>query len=416
MSVKGCRDLFEDLEIYDDRKEKPITPLAMGAPGRETISGCKEMLLESTKITMETEDERYIFQYGPMRGDPDFLEQLASFLSKQYGDTVNKDELMVTAGATQGIHLTASIMFDKDTPVFVEDPTYFIAIKMLRDDLRMPVIPVETDSDGIIPEALEKAVLGNTPKGPTKTPFRSMVYLMTTFSNPTGLCSSPERCRKLIHLARKYDLLLFTEDVYNLLYYTENCPPRLLFFDDRNDPDFKGNVLSNGTFSKILAPGLRIGWIEAPERVLKCIASCNTTWSGGCFNHYTSRLLQTALKQGMVTSHLNKIKGIYAERMKMAYEFLAEDFPVPIKLRDPKGGFFLWIELPSNIDSKLLLQLAIEKHGVNFIIGSSTSPTGKFSNCIRISISFCSKDKLKDGLNCLKSAVKEYLTVWSDDS
>ncbi|XP_071158911.1 uncharacterized HTH-type transcriptional regulator YjiR-like isoform X1 [Mytilus edulis] len=417
MAKQSKRDLFEDLELYNEKEDNPVIPLAMGAPGTDTISGCKEILLESTRITLTNEDEKYIFQYGPMKGDPDFLDELARFLSSEYGNDVDSDNLMATAGATQGLHLTASVMFDRSTPVFVEDPTYFIAIKILREDLGMNIIPVPTDGDGIIPEALETAIKEKVIAGSeTKTPFKGMVYLMTTFSNPRGISTSPERCRRLVHLARKYDMLLFTEDVYNLLSYTGTCPPpRLMFYDDKNDDDFKGNVLSNGTFSKILAPGIRLGWIEAPERILELVAKCNTSWSGGCFNHYASRLMTTALKQGMLTKHLHKIRSIYARRMNLLYDLLCEDFPVTIVCEKPKGGFFLWAELPSSLDSKLLLQIGIEKHGVNFIIGSSTSPTESYKNCIRLSISFCDDEKLKRGVQKLKDAVREYQSIWGQD-
>lgn len=239
---------------------------------------------------------------------------------------------------------------------------------------------------------------------------------MTTFSNPKGFSCSPERCRKLVRLARKYDVLLFTEDVYNLLCYEGICPPRLLFYDDKNDSDFKGNVLSNATFSKILAPGLRLGWIEAPQRIMQFLGKCNTTWSGGCFNHYTSRLMKTALKEGMLSNHLSKIKVIYAERMNVVCDLLIQDFPVKIKFDKPKGGFFIWVELPPSIDSRLLLQLAIEKHGMNFIIGSSTSPTESYKNYIRLSISFCDSSDLKLGIQRLKAAINEYQLVWDKDN
>ncbi|KAH3718241.1 hypothetical protein DPMN_061041 [Dreissena polymorpha] len=180
---------------------------------------------------------------------------------------------MVTAGATQGLHLVATVMFNKDTPVFMEDPTYFLAVNIIREDFGMNIKPVPTDSEGIDTEKLELMLVQHKPASMAgqKTPFWSMVYTIPTFNNPKGYCMSPERFKTLIRLARKHDVLLFTEDIYNILHYDNSpvCPPRLMLYDDRTDEDFQGHVLSNCSFSKILAPGLRLGWIEASPRIMK---------------------------------------------------------------------------------------------------------------------------------------------------
>ncbi|KAL4222845.1 hypothetical protein ACF0H5_018885 [Mactra antiquata] len=412
MSTK--KDLFSYLAIYDENKDgESFIPLSMGAPGPEMLAGSSELLIKSTECLLKDPlEERYTFQYGPCRGDPGFCNEMAKFLSTEYGDSVSSEDIMVTAGATQGLHLVATVMFDKDTPIFIEDPTYFIGQKMLKDDLGMNVIAVPTDDDGINIECLEELLQKYKPDNkPNKSPFWSMIYTIPTFNNPKGHCMSPGRCEALVALSRKYDVLLFAEDVYNMLHYSgaKYCPRRLLSFDRRSDPDFKGNVLSNCTFSKILAPGLRIGWIEAPPRVLDPILNSKTSWSGGSFNHYTSKLMATALKEGLLQKHLELLRKEYGERMNIACNALTECLPDSVKCHNPNGGFFIWLKLPDQVDTLELLRMALTKYKVNFINGSSTSPSGSYQNYVRLSISFCDRKQIYNGVSKFCEAVKEVM-------
>ncbi|KAK3603662.1 hypothetical protein CHS0354_017382 [Potamilus streckersoni] len=412
------RDLFEDLG-FSDGVDSGAFPFAMGAPGPKSMAGCSELMITATQLCLgNKEEERYTFQYGPMKGDPGFLEELAKFLSQEYGDQVDSHNLMVTAGATQGLHLVATVMFDRTTPVFVEDPTYFIAIKILKDDFKMNVIPVPTDKEGIDVEEFEKLIQKHKPKDldltQYKCPFWSFVYLTPTFNNPRGCSLSNARSEKLIQVARKHDMLLFAEDVYNLLNYTDqrHPPSRLLSYDKSTDPDYGGgNVLSNGTFSKIFAPGVRLGWIEAPEKILRHLEKCSITWSGGAFNHYMSKLMATALQEGLLMKHLIHLRQEYGERMNLMDKALRENLPPGVKFENPKGGFFLWLELPEGCDSEKVLRHAVEKYKVNFIHGNSTSPTGSFRNFARLSISYCDKEDLVTGVEGFCAAVKDVLSM-----
>ncbi|OWF50460.1 uncharacterized protein YER152C-like [Mizuhopecten yessoensis] len=421
MANQQAQDLFEDLEFLGDDE---LISLAMGAPGKEALSGCTEIMMTATESAMsDLTQEKYVFQYGPRQGDPGFLEHLAKFLSVQYGDNnISKDNLMVTAGATHGLHLTATVLFKEDIPVFVEDPTYFIAIKMLGKDLGRTVIPVPVGDDGIDVDKLEEMLKKHRHKAGDKStwkcPFWTMLYLMTVYNNPRGNCPSPEKCNRLVELARKYDVLLFTEDVYNLLHFEEgNPPPRLLSYDVSDDPEYLGCVLSNGTFSKIFAPGLRLGWIEGRPGVVRLIMTSNTAWSGGSFNHYTSRVVSAALQTGLLSQHLTKLCSVYRERMNLLCQALLKYLPAGCHFKQPKGGFFAWITLPDTVDGEALLSLANGKHKVNFITGQSTSPTGSFKNCIRLSISFADTNQIDAGVERLCKAIKEYtLNVANSES
>lgn len=413
MANTDARDLFEDLEFVGNDE---LVAFAMGAPGRSTLSGCKEIMLKATDLAVnDLSQERYVFQYGPRQGDPEFLDQLAKFLSEQYGDSnISRRNLMVTAGATHGIHLAATVLFQQDIPVFVEDPTYFIAIKMLEKDLGRSVIPVPVGEDGVDLDKFEELLKEHRHKAGDKStwkcPFWTMMYLMTVYNNPKGNCPSPDRCKKLIELAREYDVLLFTEDVYNLLHYGDGTPPpRLLSYDVSDEPNYLGCVISNGTFSKIFAPGLRLGWMEGRPGVVELLWASSTAWSGGSFNHYTSRVMSAALQSGLLSDHLNHLCRVYGERMNLLCEALPKHLPEGCHFIKPKGGFFTWVTLPDKVDGTALLTLANSKHKVNFIAGQSTSPTGSYKNCIRLAISYCDTAEIEDGVRRLGKAIEEYM-------
>ncbi|XP_053373650.1 2-aminoadipate transaminase-like isoform X2 [Mercenaria mercenaria] len=404
LTEKAVRQL-----LYDESS----VMLSVGRPG-PTFPSCSDILTTATlELVGDPQEEQYTFQYGPCKGDPGFCDEVAKFLTEQYGDTVDSQDIMVTAGATQGLHLVATVMFDKDTPVFMEDPTYFIAVKILREDFGMNIIPIPTGDDGMDLKILEEQLKKHKPVSVDhcKTPFWGMVYTIPTFNNPKGYSMSPDRCRALVSLGRKYDVMLFAEDVYNLLHYSgqPHPPPRLLSFDKRSDEDFQGHVISNCTFSKILAPGLRTGWIEAPPRIMQYLEKSKTAWSGGSFNHYTSKLMATALRKGLLTSHLQQLREEYTERMRIACDVLAKKLPASVKCNNPQGGFFIWLELPAHIDAMELLQLAVDKYKVNFIFGASTSPTDSCKNCARLSISFCNKSQLQDGVTKFCDALTEMM-------
>ncbi|KAL5006606.1 hypothetical protein ScPMuIL_015412 [Solemya velum] len=415
MSKTEQKDLFGVLMKNDDNHEFEMVPMKLGAPGPATLKGCSDLLKTATVQTLNEEsEEQYIFQYGPRSGCPEFREELAKFLSVEYGNVVESNNLMVTAGATQGLHLISTVLFDVNTPVFVEDPTYFIAITMLQQDLGMNIISVPTDKDGILVDELGKLLEEHYPIDKNinqKSPFWAMVYLIPVFSNPKGYTLPPERCRKLVQLARKYDVLLLAEDVYNLITFSEEPPPpRLLQYDEKSDPEYKGNTLSNCTFSKILAPSLRLGWIEATDRVHQLLSMCHTAHSGGSFNHYMSKLMTVALKMGLVTNHLKRLRKVYKERMDLVYVELKSKLPSSVKVREPQGGFFLWLELPLSIDTEKLNELCTDKYRVNFLTGISASPTKSYRNCLRLSISYCTGEQLISGIERLANAIKEMLT------
>ncbi|XP_013405100.1 uncharacterized protein YER152C, partial [Lingula anatina] len=368
------RFLFEELGFVNEE----IVALNMGAPGEAALVDSQEMLAKATEKKLAAPSSRYLFQYGPRVGGDDYREELAKFLSHNYQDSLDREDLVLTAGATHGLSLVTTLFFQPGDTIFVEDPTYFIAINMLREDYGMNIISVPTDEKGTNVEEFEKILKTEKEKhrhtrelGPKRL-FWSMLYLIPTYNNPTGRVMAPDRCMSLIKLARKHDLLLMCDDVYNLLTYDPAEPPpqRLLAYDKKTDPDFQGHVISNGTFSKIFAPGVRVGWIEASPRIVNLLKESHTLQSGGGVNHCMAGILAGAMETGMMSHHLEMLKMKYAKNMKQVCKTLKDKLPKGVEFSEPKGGYFIWLTLPESVNCEELVELCKRKYRLDFMPGS----------------------------------------------
>ena len=405
--------MFDYLE-GDGRK---ITTLRVGSPSEDLRIKCGELIHKATLTLHTTENYANLFQYGPYSGTLAVRSELAKFLTEQYGDTVDRDDIWVTAGASQGLACIASLLFQPGNVAFVEEPTYFIGLTALKEDYGMKVIGIPADQDGIIVDELEKMMEKHlqTPLVPNdKSPFSAMLYCIPTFNNPTGSVLSTDRCKQLIKLLRKYNVLAFCDDVYNLLSYMGGqppfkIPPRLFSFDNKIDPDYKGNVVSNGSFSKVLGPGLRLGWMEVPEHVQRILSKTGYCRSGGCFNHYTSCIVATAIQMGLVKDHLVYVRGVYYSRLNSLCNALDKYIPCPVQYTKPQGGYFVWVVLPSEVDGDKLYDICLKKYSVDFNKGSGFSSKGQYKNCMRLTFAFHDGPTIEHCVKQIALAIKEIL-------
>lgn len=405
--------------LFDNIHNKEgLISLCVGAPDDLLLEGCRKIIKQATEVHLAS-GKLSSFQYGAKLGDPVFRTELAKFLTDQYGSEVESDSLIATAGASQGLQVLLSTLFQSGDVAFVEDPTYFLSIKMLKDDLNMKVVGVPTDTGGIIVEELDRLLTEHAAKArpPTdKKPFSFLVYLVPTFNNPKGGCLPAERCNKIITILRKHNALAVCDDVYNSLPYLDDGPPfvthaplRLFAYDMKSDADYKGSVVSNGTFSKLLGPGLRIGWLECPAAVVKCFSeNCCYLQSGGGFNHYMSCILGTALQLGLVSKHITYVRGVYYGRMKAMCDAIDELVP-QAKYTRPRGGYFVWIELPTKIDSKEFAKFCEEKYKVKFWPGPFCSNDGNFVNFVRFSCAWHKEEVLREAVKRFAEGLKEAL-------
>ncbi|XP_072017691.1 uncharacterized protein [Amphiura filiformis] len=395
-----------------------LTNLRVGAPAIRFLKSCAKLLQEAAvkRLTEEAAAEGDLMQYGNTRGDPKFRIELATFLTKMYGAPVDRDDIMCTAGATHGLYTLCTQLFKAGDIVFVEDPTYFLAQVIFRKDCQLTMVPVPTDDKGMDMEALDRLMTEYKDKGVTKVsekrPYRSLIYLVPCFHNPTSRCMAPERCERVVQLARKHESLIVCDDVYNTLSWIpkpdgsfDDPPQRLFAYDKKTDTDYKGgHVVSNGSFSKFMGPGLRLGWYEAPARLHTILIESGYLDSGGGFNQFTGGIMGTAMEMGLVEKHINNVRKYYQDAVVAVCQVLRENMPKGTKFHEPQGGYFIWIELPEGADVSTLRQICMDEHKISFLPGHTCSPEGNYQNCLRISFSYYPKEELVRAVTVLCEA------------
>ncbi|GIY18604.1 uncharacterized HTH-type transcriptional regulator YisV [Caerostris darwini] len=408
---------FERQGYYND----DAVYLNAGGPGTDLLRMLPPIIEAATSHLMQSalKSDAQLFQYGVENGNWQFRSFLATFLTQEYGDVVSSEQLFLTGGASSGLWLVLSALIKAGSIVFVEDPSYFCALKVFSD-LGLKVVSVKTDDNGIVTDDFEKKLIQEFSENPSATypPVKALVYLIPVYHNPTGSILPAERCNKVISLARKYGLTIICDDVYNLLHYDDSpvCPKRLFAYDNRSHQDYVGNVISNGSFSKFLGPGLRIGWLEAPKWTIKILEDFGIIGSGGGLNTYTAGVITSLMALGKMKSHLQKVKTVFKTNMEATVDLLKQELPSGCKLKSPsKGGYFLWIELPESVNGLHFLPFAKQEYQVTFMPGIRGSPTNSFANYIRICISFYPLDVLLSAVRRLCRAISDFQHKCEDD-
>ena len=339
-----------------------------------------------------------ILQYGHEQGDTGFRTELAGFLERRTGGEIAPESLMVTGGVSQAIALLCSLYTRPGDEVVVEDPTYFLALRIFAD-FGLKVTSLPGDSEGLVPEALEEYLQTRD----SAVPLR-FLYTIPVFQNPTGKTLSAKRRQRLIELAEKYELLIVADEAYQLLAYEVSPPPPMAC-------SASSKVISLGSFSKILGPGLRLGWLQAgsergaESEHIKKLVSCGMLDSGGGLNPFTSSIVRSMFQSGNMDRHLDRLIDVYRQRMKVLSRSIWTELPESAEFVHPGGGYFLWVKLPDGVDTHSLKKAA-RSYKVNFIPGSRTSPRGSFQQYLRLSISYNDEVRLQLGVRRLAEALK----------
>jgi 2-aminoadipate transaminase len=336
--------------------------------------------------------EASLLAYGAEQGDGHFRIALAQFLSDYYAAPVDPAGLFVTAGASQGLDLICTLLAQPGDAVFVEEPSYFLALRIFRDH-RLKIIGLPMDADGLMIEAVEEKLAYHQP---------ALLYTVCAFHNPTGVTLSAARREALVRLSRERNLLIVADEVYHLLAFTTSPPPPLGGHAD------SAAVLSLGSFSKIMAPGLRLGWVQTGRSLMHRLVTCGLLDSGGGLNPFTSGLLRSAITLGLQRDHLVHLKAVYAKRMLALTTALRRHLPEGVTFQEPAGGFFVWLKFPEQIDTAELLSEA-KKHGVGYQPGKKFSCQQGLKNFARVSVSYYASAELEEGVLRLARVFKDYV-------
>jgi DNA-binding transcriptional MocR family regulator len=332
-----------------------------------------------------------ILQYGTEPGNGYFRLALSEFLSDGYKMPVNADQLFITSGATQGLNLICTYFAGSGDTIFVEEPSYFLALHLFKDR-HLTVVSLPVDKDGLIIEALEERLDRHKP---------AFLYTVPTFHNPSTVTLSADRRDRLVRLSEKYHFYIIADEVYQLLAYTAPPPPPMMTYDT------SGTVISLGSFSKILAPGLRLGWIQAKPTLFNKLKQSGLLLSGGGLNPFTSGIVQSVLELGLQHDHLERLRRVYGERSANLSAALRKHLPVGADFSKPQGGFFIWLRLPEELDAKSFCRKA-RKQNLDFQPGIHFSSRQGLRNYLRLSFSYYD---VKD----LCAGVKRLAKIFSPD-
>jgi len=339
-------------------------------------------------------------QYGATEGYPALREQLSQFMASKGVAGLSPEGLIVTTGSQQALDLIGKTMLDPQDTVIVEAPTFLATIQCFR--LYGPrVIGAPIDDHGVDVEALEALVVKHKPK---------LIYLVPTFGNPSGAMLSLERRLKILELAVRHQVLVVEDDPYGDLYFGEPPPPSLLALSERV-PGSREWLAHCGSLSKVLSPGLRVGWLIAPPELLSRATMCKQ-FSDAHTSTFAQATAAQYLKSGRMPATLDKVRQVYAQRAQAMGAALQRELGAAVRFTQPQGGLFFWAYLtgaggaPS--DGQVLAKLAIDK-GVAFVPGAPFYADQPDTSSLRLSFATADEAKIDEGMGRLGQAVREHI-------
>ena len=336
-------------------------------------------------------------QYGATEGYQPLREQLSTFMASKGVPDVAPEQLIVTTGSQQALDLLGKTMVGEGDKVIVEGPTFLATIQCFRL-YGAEVISAPVDEHGVKTDELEKLIAEHKPK---------LVYLIPTFGNPSGAMLSLERRKKVLELAVKYQTLVVEDDPYGDLYF-DAAPPASLLSLSREVQGSREWLAHCGSLSKVLSPGLRIGWLIAQPELLARAVMCKQ-FSDAHTSTFAQATAAQYLKSGVMPKTLAHVREVYAQRAKAMGDALREQLGDAIEFVQPAGGLFMWVRLTGArgqlADAGELAKRAIEQ-GVAFVPGAPFYAQNPDNATFRLSFATADEDKIREGIARLAKALK----------
>jgi 2-aminoadipate transaminase len=336
-------------------------------------------------------------QYGSSEGYLPLREMIARHTGR-FGIEVNPDNILITSGSQQALDLLGKIFINRGDRILVESPTYMGALQAWNA-YGAEYVTVSSDDNGMNTDALEEA-LRTGPK---------FIYILPNFQNPTGVTLSLERRKKLVELADRFGIPIIEDDPYGQLRYEGDHLPSVVVLDgslrSNSDACYRGNVIYLSTFSKILAPGIRLGWVIAPPEVIRklVLAKQGADLHTATFNQVVTHEVG---RGGFLDHHIYHICEVYSERRDAMLEALQKYMPPDVHWTHPQGGLFLWVTLPEGVNTEEIFPLAVAKK-VAYVPGRSFHPRGGGLNTMRLNFSYCKPEVIDEGIARLANVFEE---------
>jgi 2-aminoadipate transaminase len=331
--------------------------------------------------------------YGELRGDVRYLAALSGLLERQYGKPAPPESLFLTAGNSHALDFVCNRFTRPGDTVFVEDPSYFLAFQIFRD-YGLEIVGIPVDAEGLDIDRLERELKRHRPR---------LLYTIPSYHNPTGRTMSLERRERLVNLSRAHDFVIAADEVYQMLYYGEPPPPALGTYAAR------GNVLSLGSFSKILAPSMRLGWIQTDAKHMSRLVSSGTVNSGGSFNQFTSHIVRHAIVNGLLEDFMLRLRATLGGRVRAMDRALRAQLSDLVAWQRPEGGYFFWLQLRDSVDANALRE-HVEEYRTGFQPGELFSAKGDgFRNFIRLSFAHYNEADIEEGIARVAALLRKYV-------
>ncbi|MCF6473125.1 aminotransferase class I/II-fold pyridoxal phosphate-dependent enzyme [Nonomuraea sp. MG754425] len=371
----------EDLPVIQFQGRTGVLDLGWGHPHPDALP--VEAWQEANRAAADAFGW-HCLTYGHATGPGPLVDWLTAHLRTLEDGGADPAGLFVTAGASHGLSLVATVLAEPGDVVLVDAPTYHYGLRILRDRA-VELVQAPTDDDGIDPAALE-SLLTSLRRAGRRVP---LLYLVPTFGNPTGRSLPGDRRLELVRVARRTGLVIIEDDTYREIHYDGPPPASLWRLAEGR------SVVRIGSFSKTVAPGLRLGWINAEPSLVRTLSELGYVDSGGGVNHSVAMAMARFGDSGAYDRHVERVRHFYRRRRDILVGELRTAAPT-LPVEPPAGGWFLWLKLPDGLLARDLLPVA-ERHGVSFVEGQRFYPNGSGGlDHLRLSFSLLSPDELAE--------------------
>jgi 2-aminoadipate transaminase len=383
-------------------QHRDIISFAPGYPAPETFPWAE---FQEIAAELLSGTDGSVLQYGPTRGFTPLLEAIVGLMQAR-GAASDPDRLLVTTGSQQGLDLVARVLLDPGDVVLVELPTYTGAITAFRN-VQAQMVGVRQDADGIDLEDLDEVHARLVREGRRVR----VLYVVPNFQNPTGLLISLEKRRALLEWAKRRDMLIVEDDPYRELYFEDSASEadvRPIRADDT-----EGRVVYLSSFSKTLAPGYRVAWIDAPPPLA---AKFEMAKQAGdlCTGGFDQRMVYEASRRGILARQLPMLRAHYQAKRDVMVQALRQELGSAVSWPAPRGGFFLWATLPEGLDAEAMIERAV-RHGVIYVAGEAFFVNHSGRNIVRLSFSEPTHDQIVHGVSRLAATVREELAALTSE-
>lgn len=357
-------------------------------------------LREAITQVMRSPQAATMLQYGPEQGTPGLIDFLREKITREQHCSLRAANLMIVAGSTHAVDLLARLYARTGGVVLVEAPTYVDALHVFRDH-QIDLCAIPMDEDGLIPDALEQQVARLHARGT----FPRLLYTVPTFQNPTGRTLPEARRLDILRLARRYHFLIVEDDVYRDLAFEGAVPPSFYTLAQGRQ------VLSIGSFSKTLAPGLRLGWLLGSEEDIQRYVNAGTTQMGGGANPLTAQIVAHYCQSGAWEQHILNMRSLYKMRRDRALCALERSMPAGVEWTHPAGGFFIWLRLPVQVFAQQVQRQALQE-GVAVAVGEGFFVhAADGEHHLRLAYSGATPDAIDVGIRIVAQVIQKLLPV-----